>query len=277
MKIITDTSSLFTPKQGEEMDVTVLPLSVALGSDTYREFVEIDSKTFNDKVLSGITPTSSQPSIGETMEAFEQYQDDDLIVITIADGLSGTYKSTLSVQQEAPNKDRIHVINSQTLCGPQKYLVEKAVALQKEGLSVTDIVKELESRIETASSFLMPQDFDFLKRGGRLTPMAATVGGLLKIVPVMMQTPDGTRLEKFTVKKTFKGAIKEIVNHYVSQGVDESYKFFVSHAFDLDRANDIIAIVKETFPNNEIELLELSPAFITQGGPGCTALQAIKK
>lgn len=277
MKIITDTSSLFTPKQGEEMDVTVLPLSVALGSDTYREFVEIDSKTFNDKVLSGITPTSSQPSIGETMEAFEQYQDDDLIVITIADGLSGTYKSTLSVQQEAPNKDRIHVINSQTLCGPQKYLVEKAVALQKEGLSVTDIVKELESRIETASSFLMPQDFDFLKRGGRLTPMAATVGGLLKIVPVMMQTPDGTRLEKFTVKKTFKGAVKEIVNHYVSQGVDESYKFFVSHAFDLDRANDIIAIVKETFPNNEIELLELSPAFITQGGPGCTALQAIKK
>lgn len=277
MKIITDTSSLFTPEQGEAMGITVLPLSVALGNETYREFSEIDSKTFNDKVLSGITPTSSQPSIGETMEVFEKYQDEDLIVITIADGLSGTYKSTLSVQQEAPNKDNIHIINSQTLCGPQKYLVEKAIELQKNGLSTEEIVNELESRIKTASSFLMPQDFDFLKRGGRLTPVAAKVGGLLKIVPVMMQNSDGTRLEKFTVKKTFKGAIKEVVNHYINEGIDESYKFFVSHAFDLERANEIISIVKDSFPNNEIELLELSPAFITQGGPGCTALQAIKK
>lgn len=277
MKIITDTSSLFTPEQGEAMGITVLPLSVALGNETYREFSEIDSKTFNDKVLSGITPTSSQPSIGETMEVFEKYQDEDLIVITIADGLSGTYKSTLSVQQEAPNKDNIHIINSQTLCGPQKYLVEKAIELQKNGLSTEEIVNELESRIKTASSFLMPQDFDFLKRGGRLTPVAAKVGGLLKIVPVMMQNSDGTRLEKFTVKKTFKGAVKEVVNHYINEGIDESYKFFVSHAFDLERANEIISIVKDSFPNNEIELLELSPAFITQGGPGCTALQAIKK
>lgn len=277
MKIITDTSSLFTEADGEKLGITVLPLSVALGNETYREFTDIDGKTFNDKVLSGMTPTSSQPSIGITMEAFEKYQNDDVLVINIADGLSGTYKSTVSACMDAPNLDRIHVINSKTLCGPHRYLVQKAMELEKEGVSITDIVSNLVSLIETTNSFLIPQDFEFLKRGGRLTPLAAKMGGLLKIVPVMMTSSDGTRLEKFAVKKTYKGAVKDIALEMLKLGVDDSYNIYVAHAYDEERATTAVTAINEVFPNNTVEVLELSPAFITQGGPGCIAIQYIKK
>lgn len=277
MKIITDTSSLYSPKEGEEIGITVLPLSVALGSDTYREFADIDGKTFNDKVKAGATPTSSQPSIGETMEVFEKFQNDDILAIMIADGLSGTYKSTVSACQDAPNLDRIRVINSKTLCGPHRYLVQKAVKLQKENLTIDEIANQLEQTIDTTCSYLIPQDFDFLKRGGRLTPLAAKMGGLLKIVPIMITSEDGQRLEKFSVKKTYKGAVKDVAQDMLNKGVDSSYNIYIAHGFDLDRANETVSIIKELFPNNSIEVIELSPAFITQGGPGCIAIQFIKQ
>ena len=72
------------------------------------------------------------------------------------------------------HNENIHVINSMTLCGPQKYLVEKAVELKEKGFSLDHIMKELHKSIATEKSFLIPQDFGFLKRGGRLTPVSYT-------------------------------------------------------------------------------------------------------
>ena len=62
---------------------------------------------------------------------------------------------------------------------------------------------------ENHKSFLIPSDFDFLSRGGRLTPLAAKIAGLIKIVPVMTQTPDGKRLESAGIKRTMKKAVEE--------------------------------------------------------------------
>jgi len=276
MKIVTDTSALYTPAQGQEMGIEVLPLNVIVNKKSYKEFVDIQSDEFLEMVRHGAVPSSSQPSIGETMEVFEKYEDEDILSICMADGLSGTYQSTLSVKENMENNDRIHVINSMTLCGPQRYLVQKAVRLRDEGLSVHDIVKELHKSIAGEKSFLIPQDFGFLKRGGRLTPLAATVGGMLKITPIMTKTKDGKRLEKFAMKKTFKSAIKEIIKAFQEMELDENYIIYVSHAGVLEQAQAVVEQMKAAFENVKIELYDLSPAFITQGGPGCLAVQTIR-
>ena len=119
------------------------------------------------------------------MELFEKYADEEVLVINMADGLSGTYQSTMAAKQSMEHNENIHVINSMTLCGPQKYLVDKAIQLKEKGLAIENIMKEIHKSIASEQSFLIPQDFDFLKRGGRLTPLAATIGGMLKIIPVM--------------------------------------------------------------------------------------------
>ena len=137
-------------------------------------------------------------------------------------------------------------------------------------------MKEIHKSIASEQSFLIPQDFDFLKRGGRLTPLAATIGGMLKIIPVMTKTKDGKRLEKFTMKKTLKGAIKEIIKYFQTMEVNENYRIYVSHAGVLEQAEAVIEQIQKCFEKVKIELLELSPAFIAQGGPGCIAIQAIR-
>lgn len=279
MKIVSDTSTMFTPKQAEELGFHVLPLSVTIDNVSSRELVEIQSPEFIEKVRAGFVPISSQPSVGETMEVFELYEEtkEEILCLCMADGLSGTFKSTQGARELAKNKDNIHVVNTQILCGPHRYLVKKALEFQSEGKSLQEIKAYIEERIPTGKSFLVPQDFDFLKRGGRLTPVAARVGGLLKILPIMCTNDDGTRIEKYGVKKTMKGAAKVIVEGLKEKGVDDSYLITVSHADVFDQAKEVMEIVKDAFPNNDVRMYDLTPAFITQGGPGCIAVQTIKK
>lgn len=200
MKIVTDTSALYSPKEGEKKGFIVLPLSVTFNHKTYKEYVDVQSDEFIDFIKAGAMPTTSQPSIGETIELFEN-NEDELLVITMADGLSGTYQSTVGAKESIENNERIHIINSMTLCGPQRHLVDKALELQKQGLDLESIKQEIYKCLTTEKSFLIPSDFDFLKRGGRLTPLAAKALGMLKIVPIMTLTEDSKKLETFKVKK----------------------------------------------------------------------------
>lgn len=277
MKIITDSGALYSPQQGHEIGVEVLPLQVIVDKKSYSEFVDIQSEEFLELVKAGHIPSSSQPPIGETIEMFEKYPDEELLVINMSDGLSGTYQSTLSAKESVENSHRIHVMNSMTLCGPQRYLVQKAVKLREKGLDIEHIKKELYKSIASEKSFLIPQDFKFLKRGGRLTPLAAKIGEMLKIVPVMMKTKDGKKLEKFAIKKTYRGSLKEIIKNLQEIGVNEDYMIYISHADVLEQAQEAKALIQKKFEKIKIEIHDLSPVFITQGGPGCLAIQTIRK
>ena len=276
MRIMTDSGALYSPAQGKEIGLDVACLQVVVNDKSYIEYVDITSEEFLKEVRSGGVPTSSQPPIGTTMGIFEEYPDDEFIVISMADGLSGTYASTVSASQSVDNPDRITVINSRTLCGPQRYLVNAALKLKEEGLTRDEIVAKLNELMDTSQSYLIPQDFGFLKRGGRLTPLAANALGFLKMVPCMTQTPDGRRLDPFGIKKTFKGMVKEIIKHYKATNVEATWDFSVSHAGEPGQAQLAADMIKEAFPGANVSIYDLSPAFITQGGPSCVALQVIK-
>lgn len=277
MKIICDSGSLFTPSQQEEFGITVFPLNVTINKKTYKEFVDIGREEFLQKVLDGGIPTSSQPSIGDVMDFYDNCEE-DVIAITMADGLSGTYASFEGARQSMDDdkKNRIHVVNTTTLCGPEHLLVKKAIKLKEQGCTTEEILAALQYSMEKNTSFLIPADFTFLKRGGRLTPLAATIGGFLKIVPVLQQTADGKRLEKFGIKRTYKSAIQDIIEYFKNMGVDNSFTLSVSHAGVLEQAEKTKKWLQEEFPNTLIEIFNLTPAFITQGGPGCIAIQVIR-
>lgn len=272
VQIITDTSTLFTPEEGKKMGVEVLPLCVSIGELEGRDLA-INVDDFYSRIASGQLPQSSQPPVGEVIDAYEKHKGYEIINITMADGLSGTYQSACGAKEMAENRDDITVINTKTLCGPHRYMVQKAVQMKKEGKTAKEIIAWLEYAAENNESFLIPQDFGFLKRGGRLTPMAATFAAILKLKPIMTQTPDGKQLEKVGAKRTMKAALSDVVERFKKKGVDERYILHVSHARALEDAKFAADRMKEAFPNVEVEILELSHAFVTQGGPQCVAVQ----
>ena len=71
IKLITDSSCLYTPKEAEALGFVVNPLLVTINNKQYVEFVDINSKEFVDIINEGHTPISSQPSVGQLIESFE--------------------------------------------------------------------------------------------------------------------------------------------------------------------------------------------------------------
>ena len=276
VEIITDSSTLYTKKEAEKLGVEVVPLCVTIGDLEDRDLT-INMKEFYGRIRKGEIPTSSQPPIGEVLEAYEKYPDCDIINIAMADGLSGTYQSACSAKEMAENKDKITVFNSKTLCGPHRYMVEQAQKMKQEGCSAKEILAWLKQATEKTESFLIPQDFNFLRRGGRLTPMAAALGSVLKLKPIMTLTKDCKRLDKFAVKRTMKTAVETVIEHLKKANLDKRHILYVSHANVLEEAKEVANDLKENFPQTEIQILELGAVFVTQGGPKCIAIQYIER
>lgn len=273
MKIITDTSSIITKTEAQDLDITLIPLQVAIDGNNYRDYFEISSPDFIELTKKAI-PVSSQPAVGEVMDAYEG--EEEILHITMTSGLSATYDSAFGILQSSDIKN-VTLFNSKTLAGTQKYLVELAVKLRKNNNTISEIVERMDLCLEQCQSFLVPDDFDYLKRGGRLSPLAATLGGLMKIKPIVIQTEGSQKLEKFGFGRKWRTTFKNIVTEMVKNGVDDKFKIYICHAENEEAANLAYEQIKENIQNADVEILPLSPVLITQGGPGCVAVQYILK
>ena len=276
VQIVTDSSSLYQVEEAREQGFESTPLCVHIEEWEGRD-LQMDMKEFYDRIRRGQIPKSSQPPIGEVVELYESYPEDEIINIAMADGLSGTYQSACSAREMVENKERITVFNSRTLCGPHRYMVEKAQQMKLEGRSGAEILAWLKEAADKTESFLIPQDFSFLRRGGRLTPVAAALGSVLRLKPVMTLTKDGKRLDKFMVKRTMSSAVAGILAYLKEKKLDARHIVYIAHADALEDAKQVAAQIRATLGELDIRFLELSPAFVTQGGPRCVAIQYIER
>ena len=278
IKIVTDSASLFSKKEAEELGMGLAPLSVLIENESYRDFDEIQTDTLIEKIKNGAIPTSSQPSIGEKTDIYNEFiaQGHEVIDIAMADGLSGTYQSACMAKDSCDNPDKVTVYNTKTLCIPENLMVKKAKEMADQGASKEEILTMLEEASSHEVSFLTPLDFEFLVRGGRTNNATGIIGGLLKLIPVVRKTDDGTRLEKFTVTRTNKKAIKNMIQYLKEQGVDSSYTFGVAHGMNEELATIFKEAILKEFEGANVIIAPLTPSFVTQGGPGCVSVHAIK-
>ena len=276
IRIVSDSSTLYTKAEAEAIGIDIEMLSVTVNGKTYREQEEIKTEEFIDIIHQGHVPSSSQPAVGEVLDIYNKYPQDEILNITIADGLSGTYQTACGAASMAQNPERITVFNSKTLCYPQRVLVLRALDLAKKGLDVHAIIAELEKLLHTAKSYLIPRDFDYLRRGGRLSPLMASLGKLIKLAPVMTPTEDGKQLTRLSLQRSFKRAVQAIADDMKRIGVDAGYHIAISHAMAGDLLGTASEIISKAFPGIKILTFTLTPSFTVQGGPGCVAIQAIK-
>ena len=278
IRIVSDTSTLYSTTQAREAGFAVSPLSVTIAGGSYREFDEIDSQRFVDIIREGHMPTSSQPAIGEVEALYNEFNapEDEIINIAMAHGLSGTYTSAVAAAQMCDHADRITVINTRTLCGPHRYMVEQALEWVKEGMDKDQIVAKLNELMDSAKSFLVPADFDYLRRGGRLSPLVSYVGKAANLTPIMTQTDTGERLTIAGIRRGYPHAVKFITAELEKHGIGEGWRVYISHAGAMEKAQMTMDALRAAMPGAYYEILPLSPAFITQGGPGCVAVQYVK-
>ena len=277
VRIVSDTSTLYSTAEAPQAGFAVSPLSVTADGQTWREFDEISARDFVELVRRGHLPTSSQPAVGQVAELYSRFPGEEVLNITMADGLSGTYASAAAAAELCDGGARVTVLNSRTLCGPHRYLVENAAAMAVAGKTLEEIVEKTEELMGTAKSYLLPADFDYLRRGGRLSPLTAHIGHMAHLAPIMTLTADGRQLTAASVRRGYANAVKYVGKALRERGVGPDWRVYVTHADAPDKAEQAVRLLQEALPGANFAVLPLSPAFITQGGPDCVAIQVIRE
>ena len=154
MRIVSDTATLYSPEEGRNLGVTILPVYVAVDGVEYKDYEDIDTETFLELIENGGIPSSSQPSIGDIMEVFEESQE-EVLLLSVGDGLSGAYQNAVGAKNSIEDNEHIHIMDTKTLAGPHRYLLEKAIKLRAEGLNIERIKEELQKCIESSLSFVI--------------------------------------------------------------------------------------------------------------------------
>ncbi|MBB5183708.1 DegV family protein [Catenisphaera adipataccumulans] len=279
VKIVTDSASHYSRQQAADSGMYAVPLMVTIDHQSYRDYEEITDVQLLKKINEGKVPSTSQPSIGEKVDIYNEIteQGNEVIDITMADGLSGTYQSALIARESCDHPEMVTVFNSKTLCVPEHILVAHANQMAQAGRSKEEIMTMLEKSIATDDSFMIPIDFQFLLRGGRTNNASAFLGGLLKLIPIIRRTDDAKRLEKYAIARTYKRAFGMMMDHFEKRGVDSTYTFCLAHAQNEELAAKAAQSICRRFGASvKIVVMPLCPSFIVQGGPGCLAFQTIK-
>lgn len=276
VRIVSDTSTMYSPSQAQAAGFAVAPLSVTIAGKSYRELEEIQLEEFVSIIGQGHMPTSSQPSPADVMAMYEACGQEEIINISMADGLSGTYSTAVAAARSMEGQ-HIEVVNTGTLCGPHRYMLERAVGMAKAGATKADILAKVHALMKTDLSFLIPSDFDYLRRGGRLSPLVSLVGKTIKLAPVLTQSKDKRQLVMSTVSRSFKLAIKHVSKELSAWGVEKGWRIYIVHSAAPGLAEIAHALLHDSFPEATLEILPLTPVFTTQGGPGCVAVQVVKE
>lgn len=277
VRIVSDTATMYSSAEARKAGFSVSPVCVTINNKSYKELDEISAEEFTAMINEGHMPQSSQPSIGDVIDLYQEFEGDKIINIAMADGLSGTYSSAVAAARSCKNEQDITVVNCRTICGPQRYIVEKAVQLAAAGFGVKEILEKLEQPIKNNISFLIPLDFDYLRRGGRLSPLVSLVGKTIKLAPVLTQSADRRQIVMASVKRSFKQAIQHVKKEFEALGVGAGWRVYVTHGNAPEKAEMIRNMLKEQFADIALEIFPLTPAFIAQAGPGSVAVQAVKE
>lgn len=188
VRIITDSASDITREDvaaAGNPALTVLPLSITFGNDTYEDGVNLSHQRFYELLVEGddlpmtgqVNPYAFEQAIGEARAA-----GDEVIVITLSGKLSGT---NASANTAASFDSGVYVVDSKNVTVGERVLVDYALRLVGEGLSAVDIATALEQAREDIYVVGLLDTLEYLRRGGRIPASAAALGKLLSIKPVI--------------------------------------------------------------------------------------------
>ena len=184
VKIIVDSTADLLPQVAER--VKIIPLTIRFGDREFVDGVTIDSRKFYEMLVeSDELPTTSQANPAVFEEAFAEAvaQGHQVVCVTCASGLSGTYQSACIAAEDYPG--RVFVVDSKTIALGSAILVQYALELLDRGLDAKQIAWKLLQKRDKVRLIAMLDTLEYLKKGGRISSAVAFAGGLLNIKPVV--------------------------------------------------------------------------------------------
>lgn len=281
VRVATDSGSGLSLADCQTLNIDFLPLQVNIDEKGYLDGVDLDIPTLYDAIEAGAMPGTSLPPLGMVEDLLTNYEEEgvtDLVLITLSNGLSST-NSTVSAAARAHGIN-VHTLDLYTTLSIEWYVAMAASQLASAGVDPAEIVRRLKKAIEVSRGYLIPEDLDHLAKGGRLTPAAAKLAGLLKIRPILeVSINTEGRVGTWDKVRTMHKAIKKAADEIGRQLEDgQEYEFFVLDARNEEGALQAMDALKDTAGQSiHITRHPMFAVIAAHTGVGAVGLQFIPK
>ena len=277
MKIafVTDSGIGKTAQQMAADNIISLPLQISCGEESYQDSVDITIDQVYEKMREGAMLSTSLPSVGKIEELFEKLKAEGyerIFAVPICSGLSGTIHAMEMIAQQQGLI--FEYVDCHVTAVVQGYLIRLAKRLMEKGKSVEEVKHACDQVVHTTDTLLLPDDLQHLKRGGRLTPLAATLGSLLKIKPIL-QINEHTKgkIDVAGKVRTMSKAMDTVIERMKQAGVDCRYSITVAHADAPEAAEVYRKKIEAAIEGVHVNVIKLVSVVGVHTGRGCQALQ----
>lgn len=271
--IVTDTNSGITVEDGRAKGIYVVAMPVIIDGKCYLEGVDITNEQLYDALKNGRDVSSSQPSPGDVMEAWNAVFKagyDEIVYIPMSSGLSGSCHSAVQFAMEYGGK--VHVTDNHRISVTLKESVYEAKHMADRGCGAGDIKEYLERSAYESSIYVAVNSLKYLKKSGRVTASAAAIAGMLNIKPVL--TIQGEKLDLFTKVRGMKQSGKKMVEAVKADiafrfGKIAADRIRIGAAGTFEKEEDAgwwLEMVRETFPDMEVYYTPLSCSIASHVG-----------
>lgn len=274
VKIVTDSAQDFAPEFMEKLGITVVPLTVHFGNETFRDWYEIRGKKFYDRLRTGdALPRTSQPSPAAFQKAFQDLTSDGscVVCITLSSGVSGTYQSAMIAKDMVPSRS-ITVIDSKQASSGQGVIAILAREMAASGAPVEKVVQQVTVMSKKMQTLFSVDTLEYLAKNGRIGRAARFMGTFLNMKPILGLDKDGyvTALERVRGKSKVIPTLIELAEQ--KAGSRKAAVVAISHADCPDDARELKQEVLKVFTAKRVVESEIGAVIGSHVGPGTMAL-----
>ncbi len=269
IKIVTDSSITIEPQIVEDLEITIVPLSVMVDGVVYSDADLKEGEFLHLMQSSKNLPKTSQPPVGVFAEIFETLGEtaDKIISIHMSHALSGTVEAARQGATLA-NVD-VTVIDSSFTDQALKFQVVEAAKLAKEGADFDAILAKIEEVREKTELYIGVSTLENLVKGGRISRVTGLLSSLLNIRVVMqMKNHELQPIVKGRGVKTFKKWVNDLAEGLKDKKVAE---IGISYAGTAELANEMKQVLQQ-FVTAPIPVLETGSIIQTHTGENAWAV-----
>ena len=276
IKILCDSITDLPIEIIKKHNIDIVPLTVIFNEKEYLDRVDITTNEFYKMLRENDTmPKTSQATYAQFVKFFEKYKDDEILYLAGSSAASGTYQSAVLAKGDVDaNITIFDTFNLSIGAGP---LVIKACEMVEKGLSVDEIVKNLENLKNDIEVIFSVDALEYLKKGGRISSTKAALGSLLNIKPIL-KIEDGLVKQKTQVRGS-KKIIPTLIEKLKEEiGDDFSDKdIYVGYGDDLETNEKFVEKVKEELSPKNVYTFRIGSCVACHSGPTVIGIACLNK
>jgi len=275
VKIVTDSLSDITSDIAQGLGITVVPLTVSFGRESFLDRITMTTDEFYKRLAHGTTwPTTTQPPPSDFVNVCNKLAEetDEILVITLSSKLSGTYESALNAKGMIKGKCRIEVIDSLTVAMGLGLIVIAAAKAAQAGANLDEVADLVRRAMPRSHVVMLFDTLKYLAKGGRIGKAQGLLGSLLSVKPILTMR-DGEVSPLTRVRSRAAGV--DYLYNFVA-GFSKIEEMAVEHATTPDDADKLVERLSALFPKERIYRSTISPVVGTYAGPGVLSVTVLE-